>query len=149
MSAHISAARAVTAVFFQNLLGIGFWIATGILALLLAITAVLAVQISGWWWLLLIIFLPVYGLAIGIGLGLYALSNRVLPRKLTKDERSTVSSFTSNISGLIETAKTPYPIVIFLVAKDVIRGKRSRFLDENVLSSQSIKKDYAKIQRLF
>ncbi len=149
MSAHISAARAVTAIFFQGLLKFALLLATSILIVLIILTAVLATQISNWWWLLLIFFVPVYLIAIGLGFGLYALSNRLLPRKLTKEERSRISDFTSKVSGLVETAKTPYPLVAVLVAKDVLRGKRSRFLEENILSSQSIKSDYAEIQKLF
>ncbi len=149
MSAHISAARAVTAIFFQGLLKFAVLSATGIFILLVILTAVLAIQINSWWWLLLIIFAPAYLIALGLGIGFYALSNRLLPRKLTKGERSRISDFTSKVSGLVETAKTPYPLVAFLVAKDVLRGKKSRFLEKNVLSSRSLKAEYAEIQNLF
>ncbi|MEO5690754.1 MAG: hypothetical protein ABIQ64_01055 [Candidatus Saccharimonadales bacterium] len=149
MSAHISAARAVTAIFFQRLLKFVLLVASGIMAVLIALTAVLAVQLSNWWWLLLVIIVPIYLIAIGLGIGLYALSNRLMPRKLTSDERTRITDFTSKVSGLVETAKTPYPLVAVLVAKDVLRGKRSRFLEENVLSSRSIKSDFQDIQELF
>lgn len=149
MTSHIAAARAVTAVFFQGLLTVGFWITTGILALLLVITALLAFQLSSWWWLLLAVILPVYGVLMGIGIGLYTLANRVLPRKLLSDERETIKRFTGHIQGLLETAKTPYPLIVFLIAKDVIRGRRSQFLDEHILSSQSLKIDYQQIKNLF
>ncbi len=149
MSAHISAARAVTAIFFQGLLKFAMLLATGIFTLLMILTAVLALQISNWWWLLLIIFLPVYFIAIGLGFVFYALSNKLLPRTLTKAERTRITDFTSKVSGLVETAKTPYPLVAVLVAKDVLRGKRSRFLEENILSSRSIKSNYEDIQKLF
>lgn len=149
MTAHISAARAVTAIFFQRLIKFALIVATGVFVVLLILTTVLAVQISSWWWLLLILFFPVYFLALVLGFIFFTLSNRLLPRKLTKTERTKITNFTNKVSGLVETAKTPYPLVAFMVAKDVLRSKKSRFLEDTILSSRTIKSDYSDIQSLF
>lgn len=149
MTAHASAVRAITAVFFQRFLRIGFWLLGTSFVIFFAITTLLAMQLSDWWWLLLIILIPVYVVLTVVGLVFWILSNRVLPRHLSKQERADISRFSGTLAGLIETARTPYPLVLFLIAKDIIRGKKSRFLEENVLSSKSIKTDYQAILRLF
>lgn len=149
MSNHTAAIRVITAVYFRRLLlyGLGFLAVYSFIVI--GITVLLATQVSIWWWLLLIIFLPpVIVLTIFAGV-LWAISSRLLPRKLSRRETIRVRHFTGTLFGLMETAHTPYPLLLVIVGKDILRGRPNAFLKETIMNSRELKSGYGEINKMF
>lgn len=112
-------------------------------------TALLALSFSGWWWLLLLILAP---LTLFFGLIVYVLRfflQRLLPRKLSQNERQKINEFTDKLFRVAEHTSTPYPVLLFLIGKDVIRGRESVFLRNLIGDSKTITKDFEDVQTLF
>lgn len=116
---------------------------------LYVLTAFLALSFSAWWWLLLLIFIPV---TVFLGLLVYLLwflFGKLLPRKLSKPEQQKLNGFIETLFSLAERSKTPYPILLFLIAKDVIRGKESSFLRDLIGDSKKVTQEFEQIRTLF
>ena len=149
MKPTVQALRAITALYAQGILKFLLLIIGGLLIVLYALVIVFTTQFSIWWLLLLLILVPVTVITITITIILWLGTKRLLPRQLTKQERDEITQFTDRINGLVERARTPYPIALVLVAKDVIRGKESTFLRRLINDSGSIKSDFAAVKRIF
>lgn len=149
MDSTIRAIRAISALLFQRIFRIIAIVVAIIVALIWLAIIVLAIKVSGWWLMTLIIVAPLTLIIAAIGLALWALSNRLLPRKLTGQERSTVYGFTDKIMQIAETRATPVPVLAFLIAKDVVRGKGSSYVSNLVSDTTSLKGDFAEIRRMF
>jgi ABC-type multidrug transport system fused ATPase/permease subunit len=143
------ALRAISALVLKRMAKPVIILGSIVLIACILITAFLALSFSNWWWLLLLLFLP---LAILFSLIVYVLSffvQQLLPRKLSKDEEKKLHQFTEKIFGLVENTRTPYPILLMLVGKDVIRGRESTFISGVIDNTKSAKNDFDDIKRLF
>jgi hypothetical protein len=149
MNSTILALRAITAVTLRRLLLPFIIIAACILVVLYALVIGLMSVDSTWWALLLIPLIPTTLLVSLIGAGLWIASGKLLPGHITKTQRKGVVAFTDKLARLIENGKTPYPIHLFLIGKDVIRGKGSRHLRSLIDDSSSLKDDFNTIRRMF
>ena len=117
-------------------------------AALYVITALLALSFSSWWWLLLLILIPVTIFLLLLALVLRFLLNKLIPQKLSKSERNKVSGFIDTLFSLAERSKTPYPVLLFLIAKDVVRGKESSFLRDLIGDSKKVTGEFEEIRTL-
>ena len=120
-----------------------------VLALLYAGVIGLTVVDSDWWALLLIPLIPITLLVGLLSVGLWVASGKLLPGRITKTQRKKIVSFTDKITRLIENGKTPYPMHLFLIGKDVIRGKGSGHVRSLIDDSASLKDDFNDIRRTF
>lgn len=149
MGSHALAIRAITAVFVRRILKWVFIAGAGIVIISFVITAYLASAFSVWWWLLLVIIWPPTIIAIIIAGLLWLITSRLLPRNLDRQERRQIGNFTDKLFGVAETARTPYPLLLLLVGKDLIRGRQSRFITNAIDDSKSLQGDYENIRTKF
>jgi hypothetical protein len=149
MNSHVKALRAITAVFFQKVFRPTAWIVGGLLLLAWG----LLIYLGGWvhplWFVVTIILLPVTILAVAVSLGLWVLSKKLLPRKLSHEERRVVHQFTDKLLRLAEVRATPFPILAFLIAKDVVRKRKSEYIESAVQDATSLASDFNAISKLF
>lgn len=150
MTPYIRAIRALTATVFQRVYRPVAWVIGGILCLLLVFTIWLSTTVSSWWWLLLILLIPLVIIVILVGIVLWILSQRLLPRRLERTERVSIERFADKvIMRIAEVRATPPPVLVFFIAKDVIRGKKSTYLEGIIEDSTSLKQDFLEIRNLF
>lgn len=149
MDATIKALRAVTAVYFRRLLRWALLLAAVFGVMLWALILYLGTNLSGWWLLPLVVILPFTIAVATIATGLWLLSGKLLPRQLTREETRLIQGFSDKLVGLTGAAKLPYPVALFLVAKDVLRRRESGFLRNAIDDSRTLKTDFIAIQDLF
>lgn len=147
--ASLNALRALSRLFLLRVLRPALLMITILLVAGYALTLMLTLSFSGWWLLLLILLVPLTLIFLILGLVSWFLLQRLLPRKLSASEHTQLTDFTEKLFAVTERAKTPYPVLVFLVAKDVMRGKEVSFFHGIIGSSQSLVKEFAAIQRLF
>jgi len=149
MNTQAQVIRAVGAVFLQRTIKKYSLIGLVILVILYTGVTLLAFQLSQWFLLLLTILIPLtlIGLVALIIIGFIA--KKVMPRPLKKSERKQIIAVSDKISGIIETARTPYPIALFLIAKDVLRRRESEFLYRLTNDSKTINRDIQNLTKLF
>lgn len=100
------------------------------------------------WWLVLLALLLPLALAVSvIGGILWLATGRLAPRKMSRNEQKQLTAFSDKILGVVERVKVPYPVLIVLTAKDVLRGKESTFLKNIIEDSKSLKTDFAELQK--
>ena len=149
MTPYIRAIRALTATVFQRVYRPVAWVIGGILCLLLVLTIWLGTTVSAWWWFLLIVLIPLVMIAILVGIVLWTFSQKLLPRRLERTERASIEGFTDKVMRITEVRATPPPVLVFLIAKDVIRGKKSSYLEGVIEDPTSLKQDFLAIRNLF
>ncbi len=115
---------------------------------LYALTVFLALSFSSWWLLSLVVLVPVTVFLLLIASLLWYLLGKLAPKKLSKFEQQKVNSFIDTLFSLAERSKTPYPILLFLIAKDVIRGKESSFLRGLIGDSKKVTGEFEEIRKL-
>ena len=147
--ASVDTLRALSALFLLRVLKPVAVMLAIILAASYALTVMLVLSFTAWWLLLLLLLVPLTVIVLVIGSVLWYLLHRILPRQLSAAERDQLNGFTDKLFAVAEKTKTPYPILLFLVAKDVIRGKESSFLRGLISDSKSLMKELGEIQRLF
>lgn len=147
MGTNVTALRAISAVFFRRILRWVIIIAGVLFAIALLLDAYLATTISPWWWLFLIVLIPAGVVGMLVATGLWVVSSRLLPRKMTKAENRQVLAFTDKIFGIAENARMPYPLLLILVGKDIIRGKQSSFIANTIQDTRSLQSDYEEIRQ--
>ena len=118
-------------------------VALYVLAILLALT------FSSWWLLTLVVLVPLTICLLVCGYVLWHLLHKLLPRKLSPQERTKLHSFTNTLWGIAEQVRLPYPVLLFLVAKDVLRGRESGFLKKMIGDSRDLMREFGEIQDLF
>jgi hypothetical protein len=114
-----------------------------------ALMLMLVLSFSDWWLLLLVILVPITVVVAAIAFILWRLIGRILPRKLSGSERHKLQRFTETVLGIAESARTPYPVLIVLIAKDVLRGRESSFVRGLISDSGDLVKDFGEIRRMF
>jgi hypothetical protein len=149
MNASFRALRAITAILFQRIFKPVAWIGVGILVVLFALVIYLGDWVHPAWFLLFIILIPLAFIATAIALALWYLSRRLLPRPLSSSERGILLSFADKILKIVEVRATPVPLLVAMIAKDVIRGRNSSYIEELVRDSSSLKSDFQTAKRMF
>ncbi|MFZ1257923.1 MAG: hypothetical protein WAQ25_00435 [Candidatus Saccharimonas sp.] len=145
----VSAIRSLTAIFFQRLFVPILWVGGITLFLLYVVVICLAAWVHPAWWLALTILMPLSIAATGVVIVLWHLSSRLLPRHISWGERRQLHVFIDKILSIAEVRSTPLPVLIFLVAKDILRGKKSQYLADTVSRTLSLRSDFQAICRLF
>ena len=149
MSSHPKAIRAVTAVFFQKTFMPTVIVIAVLLTLLWSAVIYLGSAIHGLWFIFLVPLLPATIVFFAVAAGLWALSKKLLPRKLARAERQVIHQFTDKLLRLAEVRATPFPILAFLIAKDVVRKRKSEYIESTVKDATSLASDFRAIARLF
>ena len=149
MNASIALARSLTSIVFRRMLRVATWVVIAIFAVLFTIVVVLAVRVSSWWLLTLIVLVPITFIALSIGVALWYLTRRLMPRPLLPSEHATLSHLADKILRLLEARSTPVPLIMFFIAKDVVRGKGSRYIDDLVADTTSLKHDVFSAREIF
>ena len=149
MQAATKALRAITFVTFRRIFLPIIWISVAILLVLWLIVFLLSFSLDLAWLWLLIVVIPVTIIAVAVLALLWFVSSRLTPRSLSKHERSLVTQFTDKIIRLAETRATPWPVMAALIAKDVVRGRRSSYINNLIADSSSLKRDFTDIKALF
>lgn len=147
--ASLGALRALSALFFFKILHPVLIMTIIILAALYTLTILLTLTFSPWWLLSLILLIPLTSVVLIGGYILWYLLHKLLPRKLAAHERSKLNRFTEKLWTVSEKARLPYPVLLFLVAKDVLRGKESEFLRKIIGDSRELMRELTEIQKLF
>jgi hypothetical protein len=147
MGSNTTAIRVISAVFIRRIIKwvIGITFAVFVIAFLL--TAYLATTFSVWWWLLLIVIWPVCIIALLISGGLWIAANRLQSKLLNKKESRQILAFTDKIFGIADNAQMPYPLLLIMVGKDIIRGRQSSFIAGTINDSKSLRSDYEEIRK--
>ncbi len=149
MNPAIKTLRAVTAVFFMNQLKPLITIVALVAGLLIVAVLALAVLVDAWWLLIFIVLIPLaLGLLI-IGLVLWFACQRLLPRKLTKEERVATSSFVSEVEEIVGHVRGGMPGLMYQIAKDLLFSRGSLPLQQIINNSRNLHGDFASLQQLF
>ena len=149
MNPTIQALRAVTGVYYRRILYPVVGIGAIIILALYALVVWLATTVSPILWLLLIILIPLTIVAGAITAGLFVASRAIMPRNLTRAERQTITGFGNSLFGLLERGRVPYPLVLVMIGKDVLRRRESTFLKEVINDTSSLKSDFSRIRDMF
>lgn len=147
--ASLDALRALGVLFLLRILHPALVMIAIALIALYALTIFLALSFSNWWLLVLVILIPLTIFVLAGGYILWHLLHKLLPRKLSANERSKLHKFTETLWGVSEQVRLPYPVLLFLVAKDVLRGKESKFLRKIIGDSRDLMREFSEIQALF
>ncbi|HPR09124.1 MAG TPA: hypothetical protein PLT04_00975 [Candidatus Saccharibacteria bacterium] len=149
MTLPVGLVRAITAVFIRKLVRRVGIVAYGILLLLLVALILLSFKVSAWWLLVLIVFFPV---AIAITAALVALwyiSGRLAPRRLSAEETYGVNAFTERLLAVVERARTPLPILLLGIGKDLLIHRESRVVGDTIAASKELRDEYRKLEATF
>lgn len=149
VAASIRAIRALGALFLIRALRPIAILVVILLAAAYILVIMLSLSFGSWWLLSLLLLVPVTSALALVAFGLWYFTQRILPRKLTKQEREQLNGFTDKLFGVAEKTRTPYPIILVLIAKDVLRGRESSFLSSMIGDSRSLLKEFSSIQRMF
>ncbi len=149
MNPTILALRAVTGVYFRRLLIIATAVAVGLFSILYIVINYLAMNLSPWWWIFMIVLVPLSIIVVIVGAGLWFASRKLLPRRMSRQESRTIMAFGAKLFGVIERGRVPYPLLLGMVAKDVLRGKESNLVKDTIADSRSLKDDFIRIQQMF
>lgn len=147
--ASFNALRALSALFFYKILYPALFMVVILLVALYTLTVLLVLTFSNWWLLLLVILVPLTLMLLVAGTIVRYLLRRLIPRKLSSTEKAKLNAFTDKLLGVAERARLPYPVLLFLVAKDVLRGRESKFLSRTIGDSRDLMKEFSEIQGLF
>ena len=149
MKASIQAFRALPAIVFQRIFTPIIWIVGACITAILLLTVYLGGWVHPMWWLLLVIITPATLVVVAITAAVWYLSTRLIPRPLTPSERSQLNDAADKVMRVAEVRATPLPWMFVLIAKDVIRGKNSSYLETVVNDTTSLKQTFLNIRALF
>lgn len=141
--------RAISTLFLSRILKPVAFMTVIVLGSAYVLTILLSVAFSSWWLLLLVILVPLTVIAVVGTVVLRFILRQLLPRRLSPDEKGRINAFLDKLERVAENAKLPYPVLVFLVAKDVIRKKESKFLAEMIGDTKGMMTELGEIERLF
>lgn len=145
----VRALRALSALVLHRMLKPALFMIVIILSAFYVLTILLTLSFSAWWLLILILLLPLTLVLLILGYVMWFLLQKLLPRKLSTTERNRLDAFIEKISDIADRIKLPYPVMILLVVKDVIRGKESKFIRGIIGDSKELTAEFGEIQELF
>lgn len=149
MTPYVHAIRALTVLTFRRIF-IPIAVALVVIALCLLIAAgFLGLQVSAWWFLLYLPLLPLIAIGAGIGVFAWAISSRLLPRQLSREEQVTMRQFSDKIIRLAEARSTPLPVLGVILAKDIALRKKDGYIESLVNDSRGLRSDFQAIVDLF
>lgn len=149
LSASLNAMRAISVVTVQRLVKPILLMTVIVFVALYCLMIFLALSFSGWWWLLLLLLLPLTLIALAIGFLTLFLLKTLLPRRLSQEEQIKLDGFAEKLLGVLERSRFSYPVIVFLIAKDIIRKKESSFLRDMIGDSKDLTREYGQICRMF
>ncbi len=149
MTPYIQALRAITATVFRRLFRPILWVLSGVAIILLLGVIALGIWVNTWWLLLLIILIPLVLIAGGILVLLWWLSGKLLPRHVSVSEQQQLLGFADKLIRFAELRSTPLPVMAALIAKDVVRGKKSSFVEDLINDSKGLKGDVTALRDMF
>lgn len=149
MKPSILAARAITGITFQRVFKPALVVVTLVLAAIYVLLIILSIKVSAWWLIFLIVLVPITLVAGVIALILWKLAAIIIPRKMDKAEKKHINNFVNSLLGVWDVKSTPLPIVAFLIAKDLLRRRKSAYIDNIINNSKSLRGDFMKIVGLF
>ncbi len=149
MKASIQAVRAITGVYFQKLINTSAIVGTVILVVLWGLLIWLAATVDPLWGLFFIALLPATIIAVVIYNLMTALGRSVVPRKLSSSEKQAITDMGDKVFSVAEAAGTPWIINMFLIGKDVIRGRESRHIRHIISNTSTLKDDFLQVRRFF
>lgn len=141
--------RAISTLFLSRILKPVAFMTVIVLGAAYVLMILLSVAFSSWWLLLLIILVPLTAVAVVGTIALRFILRQLLPRRLSPDEKGRINAFLDKLERVAENAKLPYPVLVFLVAKDVIRKRESKFLAEMIGDTKGMMTELGEIERLF
>lgn len=148
MIAHITAIRAVSALYVKKRMQWFFWLGAAVLLLLFAFTFYLIQNVSAWWWLLAI---PVFSFAVFFVIlwGLArALITKLMP-PLSRDQQEAVSHFVARLDEVLEQVQTPRFLILLYLIRDAFIGNQHGFLQQTVNHSKALKSEFERLTALF
>ncbi len=149
MQSSILALRALGAVVLRRILRPAMIVIVLVLTLCFAATLLLASLVSLWWLLLLVILVPASFVVGIVFLLLWQATNRLIPRALSRQEHRQLWAFCTKVLSVAERAKLPYPVLVVLIGKDILRRRESVFLEEVIGDSKSLTTEFGEIRKMF
>lgn len=148
MKSNSNVIRALTVEFTRQFIRPFVLAAIGILMGLLLVIGVLAFTVSHWWWLLAIPVVIIGLIGVIIWWIVRLIASRISP-DLDADQTIAIRKFIDKLKFVIETVRTPYPIIIFYVVRDIILRKEDGFIKEMIMQSKSLRPDYEELKKMF
>jgi hypothetical protein len=145
----IKAIRAITATVFQRVYRPIVWVGAGCLGLVWLATIWLSYSSSAWWLLIFVVLFPVTLAAALITVILWQASKYLYPRPLRSVEKTQILKFADKVISIAEIRSTPMPVMVFFIAKDVFRHRKSRYVENIIDNSASLKDDFLTIRNFF
>lgn len=149
MSPYILALRAITATVFQRVYRPVVWVVSTLLVVIFVIVVLLAALYSTWWLVALLIIIPLGLVFVLIATVLWIASKKLLPRSIDRAERKQITEFSDKIMRVVEVRATPFPVMAAFIAKDIVRGKKSSYIEGIIDDSKTLKSDFTAIKALF
>lgn len=147
--ASINALRAISALSLRRLLQPAAVMFAVLLGAGYVLTILLVIVFSPWWLLLLLVLLPWTLVGLAVVIAIRTVLKRLMPRRLSREEHLRLKQFVQDLVGVADRSRTPYPVMLFLIAKDVIRGRESEFLRSLIGDSKNLFHDFGAIQKMF
>jgi len=149
MKSHVDPIRAIGAEFLRRTFTGFMLLFIAINVVLVLVIAFLIVQISAWWWLLAAGWLLVFGIGSAVLLAAYLIIKAVNPQ-LSKPQRVAVQSFVDKFERIAEQLSTPWIIIAFRVARDVIWPRRNQSYIKSVAEDgTTLHADYLELTKAF
>lgn len=148
MKSHISAIRAITAEFAGQFIRPFIWIALGVAVTLLFVTSLLAYLVSHWWLLLLI---PITILSLA-GLIIWLIVRFILKSlspHMDSQQQTVTKEFVAKLEQTVETLRTPYPMIMLFIVRDIVMRRDAGFISEVTQQSRTLKPEFEKLRSLF
>ncbi len=148
MNASLQAIRAITGVYFQKLVAIGAVIGGLFFAALWTLLIWLTTK-DGLWALFFVVLVPATIVFVFLVIMLWTLGQSVVPRKLKRAEKKTVAAIGSKLISINDTVRAPWFVSVFLIGKDVVRGRESAYIRTAIANTSGIKDDFMRVRRIF
>ena len=149
MNIPVGLARAITAVFIRKLIRKVGVVVCSALLLLLVVFVLLGLKVSGWWLLALAVLIPVTIVTTIVIIALWYVSGRLASKKLAQEETRAVDTFTGKMLSVVERARTPLPILLALLAKDLVLGRETNVVSQTIADSKELHSEYRKLDAIF
>ncbi|MBM3210519.1 hypothetical protein FJZ39_04255 [Candidatus Saccharibacteria bacterium] len=144
MKPHIFAVRAIASQLVLSFVVPLFFIYLAAVTAFGGIVWLLATHVHELFWLLLIPLVVVAGV-IGIVLLAGYIISKLLHPNLSLEQQKVTKEFISHVQEVAETVRTPYPLLVGRVVFDLVRYRRSPFLENFIQTSGGLHKEYASI----
>lgn len=120
----------------------------GIVAAIVLVGAIWLTTISAWWWLLAAVVITAVILLALIYL-VAAFVVKLMRPDLSKVQKTGVRDFVDKFERVTENVQTPIFIIVFRIARDIIRPRQPSYIQTVASDSTSLHKDLAELQKMF